>query len=427
MMSDLHKSFAKSKLAQLPSEPPMAESMNQSEDASDAGSSASSVSSSGTMVPSPTRHLFARTDRRQSSQSSLTWTDFFEQELFLAEEVDDFHIVHHAYLTSPKDSGPLFVMHHGAGSSGLSFATCAEEIRKILPKAGILSLDARSHGRTVMTTLINKTEEQAPSTATAAHVDSSEQVELDLSLEVLSRDLVHVIHQTQARMGWENLPDIVLVGHSLGGAVITDVAKGGELGNKLLAYAVFDVVEGSAMDALQSMEKYLSTRPTRFPSLQSGIEWHTRSRTIRNTISARASVPSLLYEESEPVDPSRPWVWRTNLSATKPFWENWFVGLSSKFLAARGGKLLLLAGTDRLDKELMIGQMQGKYQLQVFPEAGHFVHEDQPAKTAQILADFYRRNDRSALVLPPKVADMQASAAMNNGGSGPDSSTGHLR
>lgn len=159
----------------------------------------------------------------------------------------------------------------------------------------------------------------------------------------------------------------------------------------------------------------------------------TRSRTIRNTASARASVPSLIYEEAQPADPSRSWVWRTNLSATKPFWENWFVGLSKKFLEARGGKLLLLAGTDRLDKELMIGQMQGnylrscpaagsiltcptgKYQLQVFPEAGHFVQEDQPAKTAQVLVDFYKRNDRSALVLPPKVADMQAAAAMKKG------------
>ena len=32
---------------------------------------------------------------------------------------------------------------------------------------------------------------------------------------------------------------------------------------------------------------------------------------------------------------------------------------SKKFLEARGGKLLLLAGTDRLDTELTIGQMQG--------------------------------------------------------------------
>lgn len=42
----------------------------------------------------------------------------------------------------------------------------------------------------------------------------------------------------------------------------------------------------------------------------------------------------------------------------------------------------------------------GKYALQVFPEAGHFIHEDLPEKTAIALVDFYRRNDRSAIVLP---------------------------
>lgn len=138
-----------------------------------------------------------------------------------------------------------------------------------------------------------------------------------------------------------------------------------------------------------------------------------RSRTIRNTTSARVCVPSLLHDTQS--DDRRPWHWRTDLHATKPFWENWFTGLSRKFLEARGGKLLLLAGTDRLDKELMIGQMQGKYQLQVFPEAGHFIHEDQPVKTAQILADFYRRNDRSALILPPKVGDILAAQAAEKG------------
>ncbi|KAJ5807911.1 hypothetical protein N7474_009180 [Penicillium riverlandense] len=424
-MSELHKSFAKSQLGKLPPEAPTLESM--SEDAPDEDvSSVSSTSSTGTLVPSPTRQLFARAGRRSSSQSSLTWTDFFAQELFIPEEVDNLRILHHVYLTPPTGSSPLFVMHHGAGSSGLSFAACTEEIRKILPKAGVMSIDARSHGRTMMTPKSGPKGPDNPSTADSMKAEADGHIEIDLSLETLSRDLVYMIRQTQSRMGWESLPDIVLVGHSLGGAVITDVAKKGELGSKLLAYAVLDVVEGSAMDALQSMEKYLSTRPTRFPSLASGIEWHTRSRTIRNTISARASVPSLLYEETEPADPGKPWVWRTNLSATKPFWENWFVGLSQKFLEARGGKLLLLAGTDRLDKELMIGQMQGKYQLQVFPEAGHFIQEDQPAKTAQILADFYKRNDRSALVLPPKVADMQAAAAMKKG-TGAGGGSGHLQ
>jgi protein phosphatase methylesterase 1 len=117
------------------------------------------------------------------------------------------------------------------------------------------------------------------------------------------------------------------------------------------------------------MENYLSTRPTSFPSLASGIEWHTRSRTIRDSTSARVSVPPLLVENDSvtTASPTRrgQWTWRTDLAATKPFWENWFVGLSKKFLEAKGGKLLLLAGTDRLDKELIIGQMQGL--PQIFP------------------------------------------------------------
>ncbi|CEL06195.1 Putative Protein phosphatase methylesterase 1 [Aspergillus calidoustus] len=399
-MSDLQKSFAKSKLAKLPPEPPPIPEYPAEEDDRDDGDSNSSTE---TVTPSITKQLFARPGGARGPTTTLEWTGFFTQELYLARQVNSFKIIHHVYLSPPMRSGPLFVMHHGAGSSGLSFATCAAEIRKILPDAGFLSADARDHG----STSIIRTDVDGNA------VDGK--VELDLSLETLNQDLLFVIRETQTKMDWETLPDIVLVGHSLGGAVITDVAKKGELGAKLLAYAVLDVVEGSAMDALQSMETYLSTRPSRFPSLASGIEWHTRSRTIRNRTSARVSVPSLLYHEDDAVDPSKPWVWRTNLAETKPFWEGWFVGLSRKFLEARGGKLLLLAGTDRLDKELMIGQMQGKYQLQVFPDAGHFIQEDQPARTAQILVDFYKRNDRSALVLPPKVADMQAFAAMKKG------------
>jgi hypothetical protein len=107
--------------------------------------------------------------------------------------------------------------------------------------------------------------------------------------------------------------------------------------------------------------------------------------------------------DSEAPATSRRWTWRTDLAATAPFWEDWFVGLSAKFLAARGGKMLLLAGTDRLDRELTIGQMQGKYQLQVYPEAGHFIQEDLPERTAVALVDFWRRND-GRLVLPPKVS-----------------------
>jgi protein phosphatase methylesterase 1 len=268
----------------------------------------------------------------------IPWTAYFERELFLESTTDGVTITQHAYLTSPVGTGPLFVTHHGAGSSGLSFAVVTAEIRKRLPSAGILSLDARGHGSTRI---------------------SPEPDTLDLSLDTLSQDLLSVIDKTKTQMGWKEMPPLILIGHSLGGAVVTDVAKNGRLGNAVLGYAVLDVVEGSAIDALQSMQTYLSTRPPGFPSLQSGIEWHIRSRTIRNSMSARTSVPALLTH-NEDVKGSRTWTWRTDLAATQPFWEGWFVGLSNKFLSGRGGKLLLLAGTDRLDKELMIGQMQGR-------------------------------------------------------------------
>jgi len=464
-MSDLQKAWARNRLSGVPIEPfdeleeELAdESNNHVADLpehmfDDDSSSASSASSTGTIIPSPSQNLFARPQGvpRGNTFKPVPWTTYFERELFLWRDDSSVAtgtgLTQHVYLNSPVDKGPLFVMHHGAGSSGLSFSVVGSEIRKRLPSAGILSVDARGHGLTVVRLAEQETG--------GASVSSSSNATIDLSLSTLAADLLSAILLTKAEMKWAELPSIILVGHSLGGAVVTELASTGTLGNSLLGYAVLDVVEGSAMDALQSMQTYLSTRPTGFSSLESGIEWHVRSRTVRNSASARASVPGLLREHRQAVatgqaitgrpqqqrqqqdklpnaiteddefaPPStitgnmnedtavhseadlRPWKWVTDLAATQPFWENWFTGLSKKFLSARGGKLLLLAGTDRLDTELTIGQMQGKYALQVFPEAGHFIHEDLPEKTAVALADFHRRNDRSALVLPPKVSDL---------------------
>lgn len=157
----------------------------------------------------------------------LPWSDFFSQEFYLENVRPTETITHHIYITSPVAKGPLFVTHHGAGSTGLSFALFASEIRKAIPHAGVLSLDARCHGETVI-----------------KRVSAPKDDVLDLSLSVLSQDLVDVIFLTQKTMAWSELPSIVFVGHSLGGAVITDVAMGGKLGKAVLGHAVLDVVEG---------------------------------------------------------------------------------------------------------------------------------------------------------------------------------------
>jgi len=53
------------------------------------------------------------------------------------------------------------------------------------------------------------------------------------------------------------------------------------------------------------------------------------------------------------------YVWRIDLAKTEQYWFGWFKGLSTAFLNVPVPKVLLLAGVDRLDRELTVGQMQG--------------------------------------------------------------------
>ena len=173
----------------------------------------------------------------------LPWNDYFTRELYLKLSRPTEDIIYHAYITPPAAKGPLLVTHHGAGSSGLSFALFASEVRKALPTAGVLSLDARGHGETVVGQLDSQ----------------SNNARLDLSLETLSQDLLNVIQMTQTQMAWPELPGLVLIGHSLGGAVVTNVAVSEKLGNAVLGYAVLDVVEGMLFKDVASPRESLLT------------------------------------------------------------------------------------------------------------------------------------------------------------------------
>lgn len=352
-------------------------------------SSSSTDSSSSSSADSSASVNTVRPSSSEKPADASHWTNYFAQELFLQHNDDKQRARYHVYLTPPSDSkkGPLFICHHGAGASGLSFAIFARHVKHKLPEAGILSLEARGHGGSIVTSTNGNDEEI-----------------IDFSIPTLSHDALTMIHLTESTMSWPSLPPIILIGHSLGGAIVTDLAFSRTLGPALIGFCVLDVVEGSALEALSHMKTYLSKRPSSFTGVDEAIEWHTRTRTIRCRESAEVSVPSLLTRSLSGGD----FTWLTDLSATAPWWESWFIGLSSKFLQSRGAKLLILAGTDRLDKDLMIGQMQGKFQLVVLPEAGHFVQEDVPERTAEILTEFWRRNDRSQLVLPPKVSELLA-------------------
>ncbi len=131
-----------------------------------------------------------------------------------------------------------------------------------------------------------------------------------------------------------------------------------------------------------------------FPSLASG--------TIKFTESARVSTGSTLVE-AETAGGKKEYRWRTDLTLTRPYWEGWFKGLSKDFLAVRVPKQLILAGSDRMDKELIIGHMQGKFKLDIIPHVGHVIQEDNPRKLAQTVAGLvvaFKIHEDSTYVAP---------------------------
>ncbi|XP_037568516.1 protein phosphatase methylesterase 1-like isoform X1 [Dermacentor silvarum] len=356
----------------------------------------------------------------------LPWRDYFSEGRWVKTSDSDTFRVY-----TKGSQGPLLLLLHGGGYSGLTWALFSNEICHIV-ECQVAALDIRGHGETVTSN------------------------EMDLSADTLSNDVGNVynaMYPDESRQ-----PPVVLIGHSMGGAVAVHAAYKGVIPN-LIGLIVIDVVEGTALEALQNMQSFLRGRPSSFKSLEYAIEWCVRSGQVRNLESARVSMPSQLKNaktgepatkclpatstspvsfnssglpandaaprsipradqipeipEESPTEESMPpqssftdfrqpspvcsddapkFVWRIDLSGTEEYWKGWFAGLSSLFLSVPAPKLLLLAGVDRLDKDLTIGQMQGKFQMQVLPQCGHAVHEDVPGKVAEAVANFLVRN-----------------------------------
>ncbi|WVR00357.1 hypothetical protein IAU59_007500 [Kwoniella sp. CBS 9459] len=388
-MSDVFRKAMSNKLPRLPpTRAPWADEPDSEEGGGDAAEElmedeeeGDSLAELGAMLPPPSKYGGA-------DLSPLSASEFFSQALEVSPPSSP--CTFRVYLSPPANgtgtgSGTYLVCHHGAGASGLSFAALAKEVQsKSAGEMGVLAFDCRGHGKT-------KTQ-------------GSSEVERDLSLPTLLSDLLGLIEHMFPDP--KHFPSLVLLGHSMGAAPILSAAPLLQSkGYNVPGVVVLDVVEGTAMEALPLMKSILAQRPGSFRSVIDAIHWHLSSNTIRDTDAARVSVPSLLVPapgSDNQLGPKGKQVWRTDLLATEPYWEEWYRGLSSRFLAAKCARLLVLAGQERLDKDLMVGQMQGKFQLEVMQDTGHYLHEDNPSSLASTLVQFWRRNTRT-LVLPPKI------------------------
>ena len=160
---------------------------------------------------------------------------------------------------------PVYVLLHGGGLSSLSWALVAGALKRHGRSA--LAYDFRAHG-------------------------GSTGSESELTAEQLCTDTLAVIEAVVGSKG-----PLVIVGHSLGGAIAAKVAGTPELKERVAAVAMIDIVESVAMGSLDKMEQMLARRPTSFASHHDAIQWATSTGMVSNPVSAAVSVPSLLRQQ----------------------------------------------------------------------------------------------------------------------------------
>lgn len=278
------------------------------------------------------------------------------------------------YSPSPSKNAPILVCHHGAGSSSMTFCCLAHYLKNESPEEdvpGIFLFDARGHGNSTMS------------------------YPVDFSLLSFTDDFSFVLQKFHTRHNIDCT--IFLIGHSLGGAILTNyVMNYDHCSYDIKGLVMIDIVEETAVKALMSISNFINRRPTSFQSYTDAIQWHLNSQLLRNGTSAKISVSDLLRRENDGI-----LYWKSDLSLMADFWDSWFVHLSNNFIKCglkskhKIAKLLILSGNETLDKELIIGQMQGKFQLIVFnnTNTGHFLQEDIPKQMGISIMDFVRRND----------------------------------
>lgn len=96
-------------------------------------------------------------------------------------------------------------------------------------------------------------------------------------------------------------------------------------------------------------------------------------------------MPSLITPKKSEENEGVHFEWKCDLIKTQPFWMGWFKGMNKAFLDVRLPKILCLAAPDRMDTEMTIAQMQGKFKMVVVNNVGHVIQEDSPKEFAKIM------------------------------------------
>lgn len=209
-MSDLYRSAIGARLSKLPNLPPIPTPHPdaEEEEEDEAGDSIGSLPGSGMGPPAMSASIYCLTNgadifcrashsARTRKSPNATFAPISAAAFFaeaLQSTVPASQLDFRVYYTAPKvkdGAGTVMICHHGAGTSGLSFACFAKEVTDMTGgECGVLALDARRHGKHLpqisggyLSRLLGKT------------TPTSDASDADLSIGVLVSDLFALIQR----------------------------------------------------------------------------------------------------------------------------------------------------------------------------------------------------------------------------------------
>ncbi|KAL8452821.1 hypothetical protein Emag_002194 [Eimeria magna] len=213
-------------------------------------------------------------------------------------------------------SGPLLFLLHGAGHTALSWACFTgnrivlrfELFQRLLrdgsPPLRVFAFDARGHGATQCTDSTTLTADVLTEDGIAVVQYLLDRLlkEAPSPLQPQEEQQDHTssqasegINEPTPSQDSDALPSVILVGHSMGGAIATRMAASGRIPH-LHGLMVLDVVEGTALAALPQMAAFVSRFPSLFTSCKEAVNWSIFAGLLCNRSSAAISIPSQLVK-----------------------------------------------------------------------------------------------------------------------------------
>ena len=248
-----------------------------------------------------------------------------------------------AYVCDNDDSEYVVVCVHGAGHSALSFSRYAQALK---PKMCVWAMDLKCHG------------------------DTPGDIMMDMKIDSLVKDVEGFCKAV--------LPEgkkLILVGHSLGGSIVARVA----MTLKMAAFIVIDTIEESSLEHLSDMKNMLEERPIGFENEYDAIDFITSCGEMENYESACVSAPGRLNLVDDGT-----LRWKTDCLMCEDDWAGWFEGFCDAFLESKPYKILVVPDINRLDSRMAVAHLNGMFQLNVFLDTHHCVHEDKPKELADV-------------------------------------------